>query len=192
MVYAPSGGSGGVPYGMMAMPYGYMPMRPGQVCVWRVEGGVGGWGGCLFVCFLGGGGALGQVHACWGLDGAEATVRRGSVRGGGAAVQLMACSPAATCMLGAHAPGTSMPRGSRACLIPLQDPAPHASSHLPPLLCALQQEAMMQAYAAGMMAYGPYASPGAGTGGGMPMPMPMSPVGGMQVGRSGVSTRHPS
>lgn len=50
----------------------------------------------------------------------------------------------------------------------------------------------MQAYAAGMMAYGPYASPGAGTGGGMPMPMPMSPVGGMQVGRSGVSTRHPS
>lgn len=39
----------------------------------------------------------------------------------------------------------------------------------------------MQAYAAGMMAYGPYASPGGASGGGMPMAMPMSPVAGMQV-----------
>ena len=136
MVY-PGAAAGGMPYGMMMQPYGYVPMRPGQVRTAR------------------------------------------------AVADSCCCAPQKACR---NAGGWKHTQGANwgqrtACHLPhccrhtqVASPAGLLTESLYRPTPLVPQEAMMQAYAAGMqMAYAPYGSPGAAG-----MAMPVSPVSGMQ------------
>ncbi len=150
MVY-PGAAAGGMPYGMVMQPYGYVPIRPGQVraasaslLLWAP------WQAVLHLCKPGWGALL---KGCEGQGRAAHTAGR----------TMLPPRPMST-----PAPHVPPSRGPASLLTGLLSPC-----H--PLRLPLQ-EAMMQAYAASMqMAYAPYGSPG--TAG---MAMPVSPVSGMQ------------